>query len=258
MRTRAMRHKAWLAWWLAWRSPPRLSRWRSVRPEDAGMGAVPHRCAKAASERSRWGLSPAVTSSWPAVSTPIPGRATRVGAAAATSSWSWRSSWSSSAWSCCQRRARVRSVVLVAAVGLVRGPGRIAAHNLTRALVLEAEQGLAQFLGGAVEHAVELLGGGHPGFEGAAAGHPQDPDHLHLALAGLGDSGGHPGQGGPGGSLGVDRVGLAVSSAGAAVGPVDLDDLEAVGAGEAGQPSPIGAGAFDPDAFHRPKALRPG
>jgi hypothetical protein len=49
---------------------------------------------------SRWGLSPAVTSSWPAVSTPTPGRATRVGAAAVTSSWSWRSSRSSSAWSC--------------------------------------------------------------------------------------------------------------------------------------------------------------
>ena len=48
MRTRAMRHKAWLAW-----------RW--VRPEDAGIGETPHRCAKAAPPRSRWGLSPAVT-----------------------------------------------------------------------------------------------------------------------------------------------------------------------------------------------------
>jgi hypothetical protein len=48
--------------------------------EDAGMGAAPHRWARAASERSRWGLSPVVTSSWPAVSTPtragpsVPGR----------------------------------------------------------------------------------------------------------------------------------------------------------------------------------------
>jgi hypothetical protein len=41
-----------------------MSRWRSVRPEDAGIGAAPHRWAKAASERSRWGLSPAVASSW--------------------------------------------------------------------------------------------------------------------------------------------------------------------------------------------------
>ena len=60
---------------------------------------------------SRWGLSPAVTSSCPAVSIPTPGKATRVGAAALTSAWSWRSNWSSSAWSCCQRRAKLRRVV---------------------------------------------------------------------------------------------------------------------------------------------------
>jgi len=41
------------------------------------IGAVPHRCAKEASERSRWGLSPAVTSSCPAGS--IPTRAGRPG-----------------------------------------------------------------------------------------------------------------------------------------------------------------------------------
>jgi hypothetical protein len=45
---------------LACRSPPRLSRQRVTLPEDAGMGAVPHRCAQAASDRSRPGLSPAV------------------------------------------------------------------------------------------------------------------------------------------------------------------------------------------------------
>src|SRR3954453_21884088 len=47
---------------LACRSPPRLSRWRVVRPLLAGTGATPQRWAKAASERSRSGLSPAVTS----------------------------------------------------------------------------------------------------------------------------------------------------------------------------------------------------
>jgi len=88
------------------------------------------------------GLSPAVTSSCPAVSTRL--RAARPArAAAATSSWSWRSSRSSSAWSCCQRRARVHRVALVAAVGLVKGPGRIAAQALTRALVLPPSRGCA-------------------------------------------------------------------------------------------------------------------
>src|SRR5262245_44873499 len=51
---------------LACRSPPRLSRWRTVLPEEASTGAEPHRIAKAAPERSRPGLSPVATSSAPA------------------------------------------------------------------------------------------------------------------------------------------------------------------------------------------------
>jgi hypothetical protein len=82
-----------------------------------------------------------------------------VGATAATSVWRWVSSWSSSAWSYCQRRARARRVVLVAAVVLVRGPGHMAAHS-DQGFGLEAERGLAELFGGAGGHAVELLGGG--------------------------------------------------------------------------------------------------
>jgi hypothetical protein len=40
-----------------WRSPPGLSRRRTVLPEEAGIGAAPHRCAQAASLRSRSGWS---------------------------------------------------------------------------------------------------------------------------------------------------------------------------------------------------------
>ena len=38
---------------LAWRSSPRLSRWRTVLPEDASTGLTPHRAASAASEVRR-------------------------------------------------------------------------------------------------------------------------------------------------------------------------------------------------------------
>ena len=41
MRTRVIVHKALLAE----RSPPRLSLWRVVLPDDAGWGLVPHRAA---------------------------------------------------------------------------------------------------------------------------------------------------------------------------------------------------------------------
>jgi hypothetical protein len=58
--------------------------------------------------------------------------------------------------------------------------------------------------------------------------------------------------------VGVDRTGFAPAPAGAAVGPVDLKDLEAIGTGEPGQASAVGAGAFKADALHRPEAFGPG
>jgi hypothetical protein len=149
------------------------------------MGAVPHRCAKAGSERSRWGLSPAVTRSCPAVSIPTPGSASRVGDRG--------------------DQGLELAVELVefalelppapgqgAQGGLGRcrwtgqGPGPQGRTGTNQGLGLEAAQRLTQLVGGAVEHPVELFGGRHPGFEGAAAGHSQQPDHLDLAVAGLG------------------------------------------------------------------------
>lgn len=57
--------------------------------------------------------------------------------------------------------------------------------------------------------------------------------------------------------MGVDRVRLSQAAAGPAVGSVDLDDLQAVGAYEPGQPGAVGAGAFDADLGDRPQALGP-
>jgi hypothetical protein len=105
---------------------------------------------------------------------------------------------------------------------------------------------------------VELLSGGHSGLEGATAGHPQHSDHLDLALAGLGGGGSHPSQSRPGGGLGVDRIRLALAASGAAVGPVDLHHLEAVGVDKASQASPVGAGAFHADTLHRSEVFGPG
>jgi hypothetical protein len=95
---------------------------------------------KAASPRSRWGLSPAVTTTARRCRS-RPRQATRVDAAEVTSAWSWRPSRPSSAWSCHQRRARVPRLALVAAIGLVRGPGRSPAHLPTSAVVLSPSSG---------------------------------------------------------------------------------------------------------------------
>ena len=67
-------------------SPPWCRRWRLVFPEEAGIGATPQSRAKAASERSRSGLSPMVTRSALVVSTPMANVENVVGATAATSS----------------------------------------------------------------------------------------------------------------------------------------------------------------------------
>src|SRR6266536_2759466 len=104
---------------LAWRSPPRLSRWRVVLPEDAWIGEAPHSIEKQASLRSRPGLSPAATSSAPALSWPTPNSATSWGAALAVrrSSSVVRELISADrAW---WRAASVRSASMAAA----RGPG---------------------------------------------------------------------------------------------------------------------------------------
>jgi hypothetical protein len=78
------------------------------------------------------------------------------------------------------------------------------------------------------------------------------------ALAGLGSGRGHPGQGRSSGGLGIDWIRLTLSPPQAAVGPVNLDHLHAVGANKPGQASSVGPGPFHADAFDRSEALRPG
>src|SRR3954468_18123189 len=57
---------------LPWRSPPRLTRCRVVLPLDASIDEAPQRAARAASLRSRVGLSPATSSMRAAISGPMP------------------------------------------------------------------------------------------------------------------------------------------------------------------------------------------
>jgi hypothetical protein len=56
-----------------------------------------------------------------------------------------------------------------------------------------------------------------------------------------------PGQGGAGGGVGVERIGLAAGSAGASVRAVDLHHGHTCRVQVAGQSGAVGAGALDPD-----------
>src|SRR5690625_7537144 len=70
-----MRIRVTMAMWrarLRRRSPPRLIRWRTVFPDDAGIGLTPARLANAASERTRPGCDHAAKA-MAAVTGPMPG-----------------------------------------------------------------------------------------------------------------------------------------------------------------------------------------
>ena len=63
----------------------RLRRCLTTLPDEASMGAAPHRLAKEASLPNLWGLSPATIKSVAALSVPMPAKETNSGAACATS-----------------------------------------------------------------------------------------------------------------------------------------------------------------------------
>ena len=99
---------------------------------------------------------------------------------------------------------------------------------------------------------------GGAGLDGPAAGGAQHPDGLDGAGTSLGYGTGPSGQGSPGGSVGIQRVGLALSSASPPVRPVDLDQLDLFAGQVAGQARAVGAGALHPDLDHATEAAHPG
>ena len=80
--------------------------------EEAGIGALPHRCARAASDRSRPGLSPAVTSKLAAMSTPTPDTVSSCPGVAVTSSASSASMCAFSSSGASTRRPRILRAVI--------------------------------------------------------------------------------------------------------------------------------------------------
>jgi hypothetical protein len=107
------------------------------------------------------------------------------------------------------------------------------------------------------QQAFELVDRCGSGLDGTIAGRPERPDRLEDAVASLGRGGGHPGQHGAGGGLGVDRIRLAALAAGAPVRPVDLHDDDVLVEQEPGQAGAVAASAFDPDHVQVPVATQP-
>ena len=95
------------------------------------------------------------------------------------------------------------------------------------------------------------------GGAGAALGHDERPDRLHVAVAGLACTLGSPRQRRPSRFHGISWIRLAGAAARLAVGPVDLDHLDACGAQEPRQARAIRTSAFDPHAGDRAERAQP-
>jgi len=95
------------------------------------------------------------------------------------------------------------------------------------------------------------------GLDRGGSGHPQTPHHLHQVAAGLGDRGDLPGQHRSSRRLGIHRVRLAPPPAGGAVGPIDLQDQLALGTEKARQTGAIAAAALDPERLDLTKPAGP-
>src|SRR5690606_29543223 len=117
----------------------------------------------------------------------------------------------------------------------------------------EAAQSLTQVVGGGDDEGLDPALGVGALIDRAAAGDPQVPQRLDPSVTLFGDAGPLPGQRGPGGLDGVDRVGLALEPAGLAVGPVDLDHQDFLPVQQPGQPGAVGTGPLDTDTHQLPE-----
>src|SRR5512133_1130549 len=157
------------------------------------------------------------------------------------------------------RQATARSAALMACTGSARAAssGRSRAQVTTSAALGRASSPSRTDAGAVTSRPLSWLMAAVRASGGTAARRPQRPDGLHDAVASLGRCGGHTGQDGAGGGLGVDRVGLAALAAGASVWPVDLHHGDVLVQQVAGQAGAVAAGAFDPDRVWVPVATQP-
>src|SRR5512133_1417149 len=233
---------------LSARSPPRLSRWRTVCPLLASRGLAPASAANAASLRTRPGWEK-LTTTWAATTGPTPRRAVSPGARSSTMvcSWArlavkarraartararrrisaWRTAWARVAsWG----RRRRASAVRAASVSALRAsrpsspsPSRRSARSrLVCAVLVRVRSWRAS---SRIAHGIAVAVG--------AGG--REPVDLKL-------------QGELHGQVRVDRVGLAPPAANLAGGLLGLDHRQAGGAHGAGYPEAVAAGALDRD-----------
>jgi hypothetical protein len=76
----------------------------------------------------------------------------------------------------------------------------------------------------------------------------QEPNRLDVPVVGLRNRASQPGRSDASSTVSIERIGFAVKAPRAAVGAVDIDDLEARCEKDRGQRGAVASGAFDSDS----------
>src|SRR3954453_10089977 len=122
----------------------------------------------------------------------------------------------------------------------------------------DAVEPLAQGGRGAEDDRLQRHHGLGPSLDRGVARDLEVADHLDRAGARLRPSGGLPAEHGAGGTLGVERVALALPAPQLPVGPVDLEDGMPLRDQEARQAGAVGPGPLDAEGADRAQGPRPG
>ena len=252
MRVNTIRHRAWLAW----RLPPRLSRWRvglagrgvdrgdPAEVGEGGLGGDPLGVVAGGDEQQGGGVGADTVEGEQARR----GRADEVGELVVEAGAVGVDVEHPAAEGLHGQLGGVHDGVAVG-VRAQRGGG------LGEGADGDATEPFPQLIGGAEAEMAELVEALDAGVAPGAEGDQQHPDRLHVAVGGLGHRPwpGHCSAARAASTASI-AVGLAVAAAGLTVRAIDLDHHHPDRAQEAGQAGPVGAGALDPDPAQRAEA----
>ena len=121
----------------------------------------------------------------------------------------------------------------------------------------QAFEAASKLVGGRVTQLAHLVDGAEATLSSRTLGDDQRPDGLDVAVPGLRGPGAAAAQHSPGRLDSIGGIGFAFGPAHLAVGPVDLDHLDAGASEEPSEPGSIGAGALHAHLGDRPESAHP-
>jgi hypothetical protein len=237
---------------LAWRFPPRLRRWRTVLPEDAGIGEPPHSIEKAASERRRPGC-PRPRPAAPRQFQRQPRTAAAAGVLPERSAGPVRRPPRQLGAQGAIALPSSRRASLVAAVVVTIGPGRsraAACASRSAGSPPSWSQSSAGAVTSSTRRALAVWRRALTALARARRRRGSSRRRRHRPWARRSPR--RPAR--PGGCLSSHRIRLATPATGRSIRAVDLQDRLALGAQEPRQSGSITASPFDPNASTWPRS----